>query len=113
VVQRGRRRRRRGRGGRGRRGGGRVRAREPVPAARARRGARVRMSRTTFVGAVNGALHAAMADDERVIVVGEDVAEGGPFTATAGLAEAFGTERVLNTPISEAAICGLAIGAAQ
>ncbi len=71
------------------------------------------MSRTTFVRAVNGALHAAMADDERVIVVGEDVAEGGPFTATAGLAEAFGTERVLNTPISEAAICGLAIGAAQ
>jgi acetoin:2,6-dichlorophenolindophenol oxidoreductase subunit beta len=71
------------------------------------------MSRTTFVKAVNGALHAAMADDERVIVVGEDVAEGGPFTATAGLADAFGTERVLNTPISEAAICGLAIGAAQ
>jgi acetoin:2,6-dichlorophenolindophenol oxidoreductase subunit beta len=71
------------------------------------------MSRTTFVRAVNGALHAAMAADERVIVVGEDVAEGGPFTATAGLAEAFGTERVLNTPISEAAICGVAIGAAQ
>jgi len=71
------------------------------------------MSRTTFVKAVNGALHAAMADDERVIVVGEDVAEGGPFTATAGLDEAFGTERVLNTPISEAAICGLAVGAAQ
>jgi pyruvate dehydrogenase E1 component beta subunit len=71
------------------------------------------MTRTTFVKAVNGALHAAMADDERVIVVGEDVAEGGPFTATAGLAEAFGAERVLNTPISEAAICGLAVGAAQ
>ena len=71
------------------------------------------MSTTTFVKAVNGALHAAMAADERVIVIGEDVAEGGPFTATAGLAEAFGTERVLNTPISEAAICGLAIGAAQ
>jgi pyruvate/2-oxoglutarate/acetoin dehydrogenase E1 component len=71
------------------------------------------MSRTTFVKAVNGALHAAMAADERVIVIGEDVVEGGPFTATAGLAEAFGTERVLNTPISEAAICGLAVGAAQ
>ena len=70
-------------------------------------------STTTFVKAVNGALHAAMAADERVIVIGEDVAEGGPFTATAGLAEAFGTERVLNTPISEAAICGLAVGAAQ
>ena len=54
-----------------------------------------------------------MRDDERVIVIGEDVAEGGPFTATAGLAEAFGPERVLNTPISEAAICGLAVGAAQ
>jgi pyruvate/2-oxoglutarate/acetoin dehydrogenase E1 component len=71
------------------------------------------MSRTTYVKAVNAALHAAMAADERVIAIGEDVAEGGPFTATAGLAEAFGTERVLNTPISEAAICGLAIGAAQ
>jgi pyruvate/2-oxoglutarate/acetoin dehydrogenase E1 component len=71
------------------------------------------MSRTTFVKAINGALRAAMAADDRVIVVGEDVAEGGPFTATAGLAEAFGTERVLNTPISEAAICGLAVGAAQ
>jgi pyruvate dehydrogenase E1 component beta subunit len=71
------------------------------------------MSRTTYVRAITGALHAAMAADERVIVIGEDVAEGGPFTATAGLAEAFGTERVLNTPISEAAICGLAVGAAQ
>jgi acetoin:2,6-dichlorophenolindophenol oxidoreductase subunit beta len=71
------------------------------------------MSRTTFVRAINGALHAAMRDDERVIVLGEDVAEGGPFTATAGLAEAFGTRRVLNTPISEAAICGVAVGAAQ
>jgi acetoin:2,6-dichlorophenolindophenol oxidoreductase subunit beta len=71
------------------------------------------MSRTTFVKAVNGALHAAMAADDRVILIGEDVAEGGPFTATAGLAEAFGTERVLNTPISEAAICGVAVGAAQ
>jgi acetoin:2,6-dichlorophenolindophenol oxidoreductase subunit beta len=71
------------------------------------------MSRTTFVRAINGALHAAMREDERVIVLGEDVAEGGPFTATAGLAEAFGTGRVLNTPISEAAICGAAVGAAQ
>ena len=71
------------------------------------------MSRTTYVRAINGALHAAMAADERVIVVGEDVAEGGPFTATAGLADAFGRDRVLNTPISEAAITGVAIGAAQ
>ena len=54
-----------------------------------------------------------MRADERVFVLGEDVAEGGPYTATAGLAEEFGTERVLNTPISEAAITGVAIGAAQ
>jgi pyruvate dehydrogenase E1 component beta subunit len=48
-----------------------------------------------------------------VFVLGEDVAEGGPYTATAGLAEEFGTARVINTPISEAAITGVAIGAAQ
>jgi len=71
------------------------------------------VSATTYVKAINGALHAAMRADDRVIVVGEDVAEGGPFTATAGLADAFGRDRVLNTPISEAAICGVAVGAAQ
>ena len=54
-----------------------------------------------------------MRADERVIVLGEDVAEGGPYLATAGLAEEFGRERVRNTPISEGAVCGVAIGAAQ
>ena len=54
-----------------------------------------------------------MRADERVLVVGEDVAEGGPWGATAGLADEFGPERVRNTPISEAAIAGIAIGAAQ
>ena len=39
--------------------------------------------------------------------------EGGPWGATAGLVEEFGPGRVRNTPISEAAICGIAIGAAQ
>jgi acetoin:2,6-dichlorophenolindophenol oxidoreductase subunit beta len=68
---------------------------------------------TTFVGAINDTLARAMREDERVIVLGEDVAEGGPFMATAGLAEEFGTNRVLNTPISEGAVCGVAIGAAQ
>jgi len=71
------------------------------------------VSATTYVKAINGALHAAMRADDRVIVIGEDVTEGGPFTATAGLADAFGRDRVLNTPISEAAICGVAVGAAQ
>jgi 2-oxoisovalerate dehydrogenase E1 component len=68
---------------------------------------------TTFVKAVNATLTEAMRADEDVIVIGEDVAEGGPYTVTAGLAEEFGSGRVLNTPISEAAICGVAIGAAQ
>src|SRR5213078_4459949 len=54
-----------------------------------------------------------MRNDERVFVLGEDVAEGGPYTATVGLAEEFGAARVINTPISEAAITGVAIGAAQ
>jgi pyruvate/2-oxoglutarate/acetoin dehydrogenase E1 component len=68
---------------------------------------------TTFVKAINDGLARAMRADERVIVLGEDVAQGGPYTATAGLAQEFGTERVLNTPISEGAVCGVAIGAAQ
>jgi pyruvate dehydrogenase E1 component beta subunit len=68
---------------------------------------------TTYVKAINDALARAMRDDERVIVLGEDVVQGGPYTATAGLAEKFGSARVLNTPISEGAVCGVAIGAAQ
>jgi acetoin:2,6-dichlorophenolindophenol oxidoreductase subunit beta len=68
---------------------------------------------TTFVKAINDALARAMRADERVIVLGEDVAEGGPYTTTAGLAQEFGIERVRNTPISEGAVCGVAIGAAQ
>jgi pyruvate/2-oxoglutarate/acetoin dehydrogenase E1 component len=71
------------------------------------------MAETTYIKAITSTLAAAMRADERVFVLGEDVAEGGPYTATAGLAEEFGTERVINTPISEAAITGVAIGAAQ
>ena len=71
------------------------------------------MAETTTIGAINRALAEAMRAHEGVIVLGEDVAEGGPFTATAGLAEEFGVSRVINTPISEAAITGVAIGAAQ
>jgi acetoin:2,6-dichlorophenolindophenol oxidoreductase subunit beta len=68
---------------------------------------------TTFVAAVSAALAKAMRADDRVIVLGEDVAEGGPYGATAGLADEFGRTRVLNTPISEGAVCGVAVGAAQ
>jgi pyruvate dehydrogenase E1 component beta subunit len=71
------------------------------------------MPDTTYLEAVRSTLGDAMRADERVFVLGEDVAEGGPWGATKGLAEEFGVERVRNTPISEAAICGVAVGAAQ
>ena len=71
------------------------------------------MAETTYIRAITAALAGAMRGDDRVLVLGEDVAEGGPYTATAGLADEFGTERVISTPISEAAITGVAIGAAQ
>jgi len=71
------------------------------------------MTEITYLQAVRATLAEAMRADPRVLVLGEDVAEGGPWGATAGLADEFGPERVRNTPISEAAICGVAIGAAQ
>lgn len=71
------------------------------------------MAEVTYIKAITQTLAEAMRVDERVFVLGEDVAEGGPYTATAGLAEEFGVARVINTPISEAAITGVAIGAAQ
>ena len=71
------------------------------------------MPETTYLGAITSTLAEAMREDAHVLVVGEDVAEGGPWGATAGLADEFGPERIRNTPISEAAIAGIAIGAAQ
>jgi pyruvate dehydrogenase E1 component beta subunit len=67
----------------------------------------------TLVEAVNLALARAMQEDERVIVLGEDVgANGGVFRATLGLLERFGEERVRDTPLAEAVIAGLSIGLA-
>ncbi|HXY86728.1 MAG TPA: pyruvate dehydrogenase complex E1 component subunit beta [Gaiellaceae bacterium] len=71
------------------------------------------MTETTYLGAITATLAGALRADDRVLVLGEDVVEGGPWGATAGLAEEFGEDRIRNTPISEAAICGIAIGAAQ
>jgi pyruvate/2-oxoglutarate/acetoin dehydrogenase E1 component len=68
---------------------------------------------TSYLEAITRTLAEEMRTDERVLILGEDVAEGGPWGATAGLADEFGPERVRNTPISEAAIAGIAIGAAQ
>ena len=68
----------------------------------------------TMAQAVNEALAEELRRDERVFIVGEDVAEAGtPFKVMSGLVEEFGPERVLDSPISEAGITGLAVGAAM
>jgi acetoin:2,6-dichlorophenolindophenol oxidoreductase subunit beta len=68
--------------------------------------------RVSMVVAINQALREEMARDPAVYVLGEDVAVGGPFGATANLAEAFGERRVRNTPISEGTVMGAAVGMA-
>jgi len=72
--------------------------------------------RLTIVEALREALREEMRRDERVILLGEDIGIkggfGGAFTVTLGLSEEFGSQRVLDTPISEAAIAGIATGAA-
>ena len=67
----------------------------------------------TYRDAIREALAEEMTRDRRVLFYGEDVADyGGAFKLTKGLLESFGRDRVFNTPISEAAICGTAVGAA-
>jgi 2-oxoisovalerate dehydrogenase E1 component beta subunit len=71
------------------------------------------MSNITLVEAVNLALARAMEDDERVVVLGEDIGRnGGVFRATAGLQGRFGAERVADTPLAEGLIAGMAVGMA-
>ncbi len=71
------------------------------------------MSSITLVEALNRALARAMQDDERVVVLGEDVGvNGGVFRATAGLQGRFGPERVADTPLAEGLIAGMAVGMA-
>lgn len=72
------------------------------------------MAVLTNIAAVADALKTAMARDERVIVMGEDVGTlGGVFRATQGLQKEFGPERVVDTPLAEAGIVGTAIGLAM
>jgi 2-oxoisovalerate dehydrogenase E1 component len=67
----------------------------------------------TMADAINSALHQEMAADPMVVLLGEDVAvAGGVFRISAGLLEAFGSERVIDTPINESGIIGTAIGMA-
>jgi pyruvate/2-oxoglutarate/acetoin dehydrogenase E1 component len=67
----------------------------------------------TYAKALNEALREEMLQDERVFLMGEDIAaHNGPFRVTEGLFKEFGTKRVRDTPLSEAAIAGAAAGAA-
>jgi pyruvate dehydrogenase E1 component beta subunit len=71
------------------------------------------MAKLTVVEAINQALKQAMAGDDRVIVLGEDVGKnGGVFRVTQGLLDLFGEKRVIDTPLSESAIIGASIGLA-
>src|SRR5205814_3628173 len=111
--------------------GGRTRARQPLPGrrgtdARCIRGgddvmatveapeAATKAAKMNILSAINAALTDAMAEDDTVLVLGEDVAdpeEGGVVGVTRGLSTRFGDARVRSTPISEQAIIGAAIGA--
>ncbi len=72
------------------------------------------MRSITLSQAVNEAIAEEMRRDDTVFLIGEDVAEAGtPFKVTSGLVEEFGTERVIDTPISEPGFMGLAVGAAM
>lgn len=74
----------------------------------------VTMRKLTFLQAINEALHQEMERDERVFVIGQDVGKrGGDFGATMGLYARFGPKRAVDTPLSEAAILGVANGAAM
>ena len=70
------------------------------------------MPQYTYLEAVRSGLAEEMRRDPSIYVFGEDVALGGPFGVTQGLAEEFGVNRMVNTPISEGTVMGLAIGAA-
>ncbi|GBC69805.1 2-oxoisovalerate dehydrogenase subunit beta [archaeon HR01] len=72
------------------------------------------MALLNMAQAINQALRYEMSRDERVVVLGEDVGRrGGVFLITEGLLEEFGPERVIDTPLAEAAIIGVAAGMAM
>ena len=71
------------------------------------------MTAVTLLDAVNMGLHSEMSADPDVVLLGEDIGlNGGVFRATAGLQEKFGKQRVIDTPLSETLIAGMAIGMA-
>ena len=72
------------------------------------------MTVMTMAKAINEGLRVALAGDEKVILMGEDIGRlGGVFRVTEGLQVEFGTNRVLDTPLAESGIIGTAIGLAM
>ncbi len=70
------------------------------------------MAEQRYIDGIRQALREELARDATIRVLGEDVTLGGPFGATKGLVEEFTDSRIINTPISEATIVGMAVGAA-
>lgn len=71
------------------------------------------MAQRTLLEAINEGLRLEMAADDRVILLGEDIGrEGGVFRVTEGLQTCYGRERVMDTPIAESGIVGMAVGMA-
>ncbi|NEW06169.1 alpha-ketoacid dehydrogenase subunit beta [Paenibacillus sp. SYP-B3998] len=71
------------------------------------------MAVITYLEAIRSAMREEMQLDENVFVLGEDVGKGGVLNTTKGLRDLFGEDRVLDTPLAESAIVGVAIGAAM
>jgi len=71
------------------------------------------MATTTMAAALGSGLRRAMEDDPRVVLLGEDIGRlGGVFRVTDGLQRDFGADRVMDTPLAEAGIMGVAVGLA-
>ena len=71
------------------------------------------MSSVNVVTAIRDTLHAEMAADDRIVLLGEDVGtRGGVFKVSQGFMEEFGEQRVIDTPLAESGIVGVAIGMA-
>ena len=76
-------------------------------------GFRGSMSEMTYLRAISDGLRTEMRDDERVLLMGEDIGVfGGAFKVTDGFIEEFGADRVMDTPLAESGIVGTAVGAA-
>ena len=85
-----------------------------TPSAATEAGVQAGVRELTFGQAINEALREELRRDPTVFVIGEDVAEAGtPFKVLLGLVDEFGPRRVIDSPISEAGITGLGVGAAM